>query len=724
MRKDVDVKNVLERLKHKKECNVSNTRIFNKRSKDIDLAYNLLDTGKLVSEGECVAITDIETLRHYKDRVLTLREYVLDMETTGLDIYNDIIVGMCIYVDGLKSAYIPINHTDINNVRYENQLTEEQVKEEWREVFESADVSHILHNAKYDYKCVLWNWGIAIENVYFDTLIGSFLLNENEPHGLKPLYNKYILKGKGDDLDFGDYFGDTPFNYIPISVATVYGANDGIKTYKLYQFQRQYITKTHNREDFRKIADVMFNIEMPLIPLLADIELRGVEIRVDYANKLAEEMRKELEDIKKSLDRDVESCKEDIIKMAEKGKDLFFECSDEPISKSKEKYVNAQKLIQLMGADMQLNYSSPQQIQIFLYDILGMKNGSRKKPRGTGKDEIGLLLEKYPKVTFLQNFLNYKKLMKLLTTYVEKLPNIIEPKTNAVHTQFNQLGAKTGRFSSSDTISKLNLQNIPSREKRIRKIFKAREGYYFVGGDFSQIEPRTLASLSGDETMQNAYKENKDLYSIMASDVYGVPVDECKEFRADGTVNDEGKARRTSMKSVLLGIMYERGAKSIAEQLGKTDVWAERLIEDFNKAYPKIKEFATKVIYQAENLGYVNTLFGRKRRLADMQLPKDDFKYKEAHRQCLNAVIQGTAGDIMKLAMINLWRDEEARKIGVKMCMTIHDELICEVPKENVKAGKECIARVMKETGQKALGLPMKCDLEVTEVWYGDSIEI
>lgn len=519
--------NLSERLNHKKECKTDTTRVYNSRTKEVDMAYALLESGKLKPVGKCISITSMEDLLYYKERIIREGEYVLDMETTGLDIFNDIIVGMCIYVKDLPSVYIPINHTDINNNRIEGQLTEDEVREAWREVFLNPNIRHILHNAKYDYKVIKWNWGIEISNVYFDTLIGSFLLNEEEPHGLKPLYNKYILKGQGDSLDFGDYFGNTPFNYIPIEVATIYGANDGIKTYELYQFQRQYITRTHAREDMRKIADVMFNIEMPLIPLLADIEIRGVEIREDYANELGLKMRAELNEVIEALDKDIESIRDEINKHPD--------------------------LVRLMSNNGgKLNYGSPGQLQMLFYDVLKLTSGDRKNPRGTGEDILKKLKAKYG-IPFIDNLLKYREINKLLTTYVEKLPKILEPKTGAVHTQFNQLGAKTGRFSSSDKVSKLNLQNIPSHNKDIRKIFKAREGYYFVGGDFSQIEPRTLASLSGDEKMKQAYIEGQDLYSLMASEIYGVPVDECKEFRADGTVNPEGKERRTSVKSILLG---------------------------------------------------------------------------------------------------------------------------------------------------------------------------
>lgn len=697
LNRDNKMINLSDRLNHKKQCSTETKRVFNAREREINLAYDLINSGRLHGVGKCVAITTIEELEKYKKKVLEVGEYVLDMETTGLDIFNDIIVGMCIYVEGLDSAYIPINHTDIHNVRVDNQLTENQVVEVWREIFENQEVKHLFHNGKYDYKVIWWNWDIRIANVYFDTLIGSFLLNETEPHGLKPLYNKYILNGQGDSSDFGDYFGDTPFNYIPIEVATIYGANDGIKTYQLYKFQTQFLRPDHEREDMRKLYNVLMDIEMPLIPMLADIELRGVEIREEYANELAKEMRAELDEIIKEMDKDIEG----IMDKIQENEDL----------------------VRLMKKSGKINYSSPSQLQILFYDVLGLKSGDRKNPRGTGEPQLERLKEKYG-LPFINNLLRYRGLNKLLTTYVEKIPSVLEPKTGAVHTQFNQLGAKTGRFSSGDKISKLNLQNIPSKEKRIRKIFKAREGYYLVGGDFSQIEPRTLASLSGDEKMKQAYIDGKDLYSIMASEIYGVPVEECKEFRPDGTVNPDGKDRRTSVKSILLGIMYGRGTKSIAEQIGKSEAEAEKIVDNFFRGFPVIKEYQQGVIYRAEKTGYVSTLFGRKRRLPDMKLPRDDYKYQQAYRQTINSVIQGTAGDLMKLAMKNIYYNERIQELGIKILMTIHDELICEVPKEHVKEGAELISTLMKEVGEKALGLPMKCDMEVSNYWYGENVEI
>lgn len=705
-RDDVSMEDISSRLAHKKVCNVSLKRNKNKLEAGLNIIMELVKSGRLHDEGECETITDPERLKAYMERCKENGEYVLDVESTGLDIFNDILVGICLYTPGEKNVYVPFNHTDLQNVRLPGQMTEEEVKSIMLPYLVDPDIRHINQNIKFDNKMIKWNWGEGIKNIYWDTMIAGFILNENEVHGLKPMYNKYILKGKGSDEDFGDLFGDIPFNYVPIDIATVYGANDGIKTYKLYEFQKQFINPDNKREDFRKFSVLFHEVEMPLIEICSEIELRGVEIREDYAAELSKEFNAEMVEVEAKCDAYVEGFRSFII--------------------------GHNNLMRLTKGTCKINYNSPQQVAALFYDIFKLKSVSRKEPRGTGDKIIQKLIFQARKkntkkslefVEFLKNYQRFKELGKLLGTYVDKIPAVKEPKTNAVHTTFNQYGAKTGRFSSSDTISKINLQNIPSHEKRIRKIFRAREGYKLVGGDFSQIEPRVLAFCSGDEAMINAYRESRDLYAIMGSKVYGLPYEDCREFYPDGTVNPEGKERRSTMKSVLLGIMYERGAAAIGEQFGKSSEWAQKLIDDFYRSFPVIAEYRLKVEKFAEENGYVSTIMGRKRRLPDMMLcDPDNYKYAEAHRQSLNSVIQGSSADIMKMSMIALYRDPLYEKLGCKMLITVHDELIMEVPEENVKAGAELLVRTMKAVGQSLIDLPMSVDAEVSEVWYGEDL--
>ena len=705
-REEVGMDDISKRLVHNKVCNVTVKRNKNKLENALAVIQELVKSGRLHAEGEVETIRTPERLKEYMDHCKQSGEYVLDVETTGLDIYNDILVGICLYTPGETSAYVPFNHTDLQNVRVADQMSEEQVRDIMLLYLQDQELRCINHNIKFDNKKLAWDWKQIIVNIYWDTLIAGYVLNENEPHGLKPLYNKYILHGKGSSEDYGDLFEGIPFNYVPIDVATVYGANDGFKTYALYKFQAQYLRENHPREDFRKMYYVFREVEMPLIPLCTDMEMRGVEIREDFAKELSEDFNKEMVEVEAKCDAYVEQFKQYIL--------------------------DHNNLMRLTKGTCKINYSSPQQVAALFYDIFKLRSVSRKEPRGTGDKIIQKFLSTAKKkdtkksrefAEFLENYQRFKEIKKLLGTYVDKIPQVKEPKINAVYTTYNQYGAKTGRFSSSDTVSKINLQNIPSKEKRIRKIFKARDGYKLVGGDFSQIEPRVLAFLSGDESMINAYKEGKDLYAIMGSQVYQLPYEDCREFYPDGTVNAEGKHRRTTMKSVLLGIMYERGATAIGEQFNKSAEWAQQLIDNFYKSFPKINQYRLKIENMAETYGYVTTITGRKRRLPDMQLEdKDDYRYQEAHRQSLNSVIQGSSADIMKLSMIAIYNDPRYKALDCHMIITVHDELIMEVPEEHIKEGAELLVGTMKRVGHSLIDLPMSVDAEVNDYWYGENL--
>lgn len=705
-REEVGMDDISKRLVHNKVCNVTVKRNKNKLENALAVIQELVKSGRLHAEGEVETIRTPERLKEYMDHSKQSGEYVLDVETTGLDIYNDILVGICLYTPGETSAYVPFNHTDLQNVRVADQMSEEQVRDIMIPYLQDQELRCINHNIKFDNKKLAWDWKQIIVNIYWDTLIAGYVLNENEPHGLKPLYNKYILHGKGSSEDYGDLFEGIPFNYVPIEVATVYGANDGFKTYALYKFQAQYLREDHPREDFRKMYYVFREVEMPLIPLCTDMEMRGVEIREDFAKELSEDFNKEMVEVEAKCDAYVEQFKQYIL--------------------------DHNNLMRLTKGTCKINYSSPQQVAALFYDIFKLRSVSRKEPRGIGDKIIQKFLSTAKKkdtkksrefAEFLENYQRFKEIKKLLGTYVDKIPQVKEPKINAVYTTYNQYGAKTGRFSSSDTVSKINLQNIPSKEKRIRKIFKARDGYKLVGGDFSQIEPRVLAFLSGDESMINAYKEGKDLYAIMGSQVYQLPYEDCREFYPDGTVNAEGKHRRTTMKSVLLGIMYERGATAIGEQFNKSAEWAQQLIDNFYKSFPKINQYRLKIENMAETYGYVTTITGRKRRLPDMQLEdKDDYRYQEAHRQSLNSVIQGSSADIMKLSMIAIYNDPRYKALDCHMIITVHDELIMEVPEDHIKEGAELLVGTMKRVGHSLIDLPMSVDAEVNDYWYGENL--
>lgn len=691
-RDQTSLSDIAARLATKKECQVGTTRVRNKIALAIEKAWEMLRRGDLKPEGELETITTAERLQEYMDAIKREGEYVLDLETTGLDVFNDIIVGVCLYTKGHPSAYVPINHTDMANNRLPNQLDEQTVVRIMKPVVTDKKVRTLTHNGKFDGKMHFLNWGVKIANFWWDSLHGAHVLDENEPHGLKYLYNKYVAKGKGNDFDYGDYFDGIPFNYIPIEIATIYGANDGYKTYAVVEFQRQFLNPDHVREDFRKLYHVFRNIEMPLIPVLINIETRGIQIRPEYAKELEGEMQTDLDRIEWEMDGILEEIKEAILKN--------------------------EMLNRLTRGTGKINFNAPAQLAALFYDVLKLPAPERKKPRGTGRKQVVALQAKVKNETVLQFFellLEYKTLAKLLSGFVIALPNKVEPRTSAIHTEFNQSGTVTSRFSSTNP----NLQNIPAREKRIRKMFRAREGYKLIGSDFSQIEPRVLSFITmnmfqGME-MWDAYMNGEDLYAMMASKIYNVPAEECVE-----AFGAEGKLRRDSVKSVLLGIMYSRSSADIAAQFGKPAKWGDWVVDQFKTAFPKVELVRKYYIHHAETHGYVTTIDGRKRRLPDMKKSNKSYEYAVAFRQVLNSVIQGSAGDILKKAMILIGTNERLQELDAHMLLTVHDELILECPEANVREAGFLMADLMKQAGQETLGnLFMKCDLECTDVWYG-----
>ena len=690
----------------RKEFQTHTTRLKNAYTKVIDNAREVIH-----SEEKGILITSQISLEEYINQCIKDGEYVLDIETTGLDPFNDLIVGVCLYSPSQEPAYIPMLHTNIDNTLMEGQLEVAVVKQHITRLMES-NALWINHNIKFDAKFLMYRWNIKPNNMYWDTLIGAFVLNENEPtHGLKPLYAKYISKSK-DKQSYKDLFEKTPFNYIPLDLAEVYGANDGTKTYALYQFQKKYLNPNHERTDFRSLYNVFRKVEMALLPVLCDMELKGVEIDTQFA--------KELEVKYEQIALEQEQYLYDVIytRFANKVR------NHAELQALIEKQAKNKKLKGTKYQDL-INFNSSPQLKYLFFDILGFPKLYRRDPMSCGKEQQQLWLDS-DKVSkgqkeFLQAFMEWRKTVKLLTSFIVKIPEAREVKTNAVHTNFNQLGAKTGRFSSSHPVHKINLQQIPSRNKDIRKIFRARPGHVFIGSDFSAIEPRILATVSQDPTMLKTFNDGIDIYASMASLIFNVPYEQCLEFHPEtGEEQPEGKDRRTQTKSVLLGIMYSRGAKAIAEQFGKDAKWGQALIDNFYKSFPSIKEIITKSMYQAEKLGYVCTITGRKRRLPNMRLDKENYLYQEASRQCLNARIQGSSADVMKLAMVNLHNHPRFKELEGSILMTIHDEMVIECRDEVAVEMAELLPEVMKDTAMKLLGTKQKCDVEVSRVWSGD----
>lgn len=718
-------------------------------------------------------------IREYIDCAITNGIIAVDTETNGLDRIDGKIAGVCLYTPGQKGVYIPVRHESfMTGIELKTNISPEFMHEQF-ERMNKSNIKYVLHNAKFDMHILWWMLGIKIIP-YWDTQIGSQLLNENEPHKLKVLYKKYVDNADENSkvASFNSLFKGIEFNKVPPDVAYMYASFDPIMTYELYQFQYNFIDingKYCKEKGLERVAEVFRNIEMPLIQVVFEMECTGVKIDTDLADKLKAQYTKHKDAAEEKFNLEIEKLNDKFDKLMIKNPAAYNKLFKDGIRK--------------------VSISSPTQLAILFYDVLEFESPDKKSPRGTG--EVILKSFNHPLV---DSILEYRSMSKLLSTYIEAIPQHIAKRDNRLHANFNQYGAKTGRFSSSDP----NLQNIPSQKTTlsdgtvidaghdIRQMFIAGDGMVIVGGDFSQQEPRCLAHMSDDPHMLQAYLEGKDLYATIASKIYKMPYDECKEFRADGTVNPDGKARRTSVKPVLLGLMYGRGVPSIAEQMKISTQEAQKIIDDFYAEFPKVKEFVDFAQTFARDYGFVETAWGRKRRLSDMQLPpieikpciksysdnfdpfafdatesipQDDYvpdevyrKYytllnrargrqqqqkvkelaeqegytikdnrgfiEDAKRQCVNSIIQGSAADMTKLTMIKIFNDEELNKLGYKLIIPVHDEVLGICPRENAKAVRDRLEYIMVHIVDGKFKIPMKCDIEVTERWYGEGIEL
>nr|DAD71441.1 MAG TPA: DNA polymerase [Siphoviridae sp. ctsf32] len=707
-------------------------------------------------------ITSKDELSQYIDEAIRNGIIAIDTETNNsLEPLTCLLMGACIYTPGQLSAYIPVHHTQPDtDILIENQLTESDIKEQFERL---SNTKILMHNGKFDYEVIKCTCNCVL-NIYWDTEIAARILDENELAGLKKQYILHIDSTQ-EKYDIEHLFQGIPYAYVKPEIFALYAATDAYITYRLYEWQKDQFNKPGNE----KLFDLFMNVEMPIVPVCAEMELYGIEIDKEYAKRLSNKYHKKVDEVNAKIDAELSKYSDKISAWRLTKEANYKERNSKP-NKTGEFTYKKSKNEQLENPP-QLN--SPTQLAILLYDILGTPAQDKKSPRGTGEE----ILQKI-NLPICDLVLEKRGLEKLIGTYIDKIPECVNSKDNRLHAHFNQLGAGTGRFSSSNP----NLQNIPSHVKEIRLMFRASDGDVFVGADFSQQEPRLLSAYSNDDTMIDAYKQNKDLYATIAAGVYKNDYWDNMEHRQDGTPNPEGKKRRSNCKSLLLGIMYGRGAPSIAEQIHSTVEEAQQIINDFYKQFPKVKEWTEKTEKDAKVTGYVEDLWGRRRRLPDILLPKytvkstkastefnpilytlgkvnnssaalvESYKKKlskvksrndyqkiqqeaerdgiyivdngafisQAERQCVNARIQGGAASMTKVCMRKVFDDEELNRLGAKLVLQIHDEVIVECPKQNAEAVMSRLTYVMKTSVADKVQVPFKCDGYIVNCWYED----
>lgn len=553
-------------------------------------------------DSKAILIRTKEQLHDYVTNCIEAGYAGIDTETTGLDRQNDWIVGASLYYPGGVECYIPMKHlVPIFESPYKGQLSYEEVSEEFKRM-ENSSIRLIFANADYDLAMIYKDLKVDFcDRFYYDVILAWRCLKENELHNdLKFLYNKYVLKGKGDPKRFSDFFSVKLFPFSDPEIAKLYAANDAKITYDLFKWQLPYVTESHpkcKKAHLEAISRLIWDLEMPMVKVCQNMHRTGMYIDKNVANALKKRYR------------------EDYNKEMKKLQDMVQEIIDN----STVSYSGKRPFTR--GSDF--NPGSPPQVKYLVYDLLQVPKGNSS---GTGKEVLNEI-----NLPVTNQILKVRSLSVLINTFVDKLPNSVA-RDGRIHGQFKQIGADTGRMSSAEP----NLQNIPSHAVDIRHMFRATPGYVMLGSDFSQQEPKLTAFVGDIKEMCEGFAHGKDAYALIASVSFNMPYEKCLEFHPDThEYQPDGKARRSEAKSILLGVLYGRSIPSIADQLyGKRDDMtdeqkqkaAQKVFDAVMNAFPGLRNLMINTQNHASQYGYTETILGRRRHLPDMQLPEFEFK--------------------------------------------------------------------------------------------------
>lgn len=574
--------------------------------------------------------------------------FAFDTETTSLDYMEARVVGVSFAIEPGKAAYVPFGHDYLGAPV---QLTEAVVLGKLKPLLEDPARLKVGQNLKYD-RNVLLNHGIELQGIAYDTMLESYVLNSTASrHDMDSLARRYL---NVETISFEDIAGkgvkQLTFNQIELEQAAPYAAEDADITLRLHQALWGKLAAEPG------LAKVFSEIELPLLPVLARMERLGTTIEPKLLHQQSQEIEVRLAELEKQ----------------------------------------AHEL-----AGQEFNLSSPKQLGEILFTKLGLPI-IKKTPKGapsTAEEVLAELAETYELPRLL---MEHRGLAKLKSTYTDKLPLMIKPQTGRVHTSYHQAVAATGRLSSTDP----NLQNIPVRNeqgRRIRQAFIPCTGYKLVAADYSQIELRIMAHLSGDKGLLTAFAEGKDIHKATAAEVFGVEL--------DAVTSD----MRRSAKAINFGLIYGMSAFGLAKQLGIGRAEAQKYMDLYFERYPGVLEYMERTRQQAEAQGYVETLFGRRLYLPDIKSRNAGLR-KAAERAAINAPMQGTAADIIKRAMINV--DDWIRGIedeSIRMLMQVHDELVFEIREEKLE---EYIAIIKEKMSAAAeLHVPLVVEAGTGDNW-------
>ncbi len=596
-----------------------------------------------IPEGDYVVIDSESAFDELLSRISSAKTLVFDLETTSINAMSAQLVGISLATSPGEASYIPVGHVGWGTVK---QLPLEQVIERMKPVFEDNDLDKIAHNGKYDIT-VLNEYGVRVNNLAFDTMIAAYLLSE-QSLGLKALsFSRLGIEMTPIDELIGSGKNQLSMSQVEIAKVADYACADADITLRLSELFGPELQKM----DLWKLFT---EVEMPLVPVLIDMERSGVGLDTDLLREMSRNLGEQLLKLEAEIYKD---------------------------------------------AGHQFNINSPKQLGSVLFEELGLPAGQKKK---SGYSTAAPILEglrgAHP---IIESILDFRQLSKLKSTYIDALPGMINPKTGRLHTSFNQTRTTTGRLSSSDP----NLQNIPVRGelgKQVRQAFIAPSGSGLLSGDYSQIDLRSLAHLSRDANLVQAFKDDEDIHSATASRLYGV---DSSKVTTD---------MRNFAKTVNFGVIYGMSDYGLEQATGLSREESTKFIADYFEKYPGIKEYLELTKQQAREKGYVQTLLGRRRSIPEINSANRQVR-EAAERMAINMPVQGTSADIIKVAMVKLHEEMKKRHLESKMLLQVHDELLFEVPEgESGEMGK-IVPEIM--SGALELSIPLKVDINSGKNW-------
>jgi len=575
--------------------------------------------------------------------LLQQNEVCFDTETTNIDANLAELVGMSFSFAKGQAFYVPFPDSKEQATEFINLL---------RPFFENDQIVKIGQNLKYDIK-VLKNYNLEVKGFLFDTMIAHYLINPDMRHNMDVLAETYLqYQPKSiEDLIGKKGKGQKSMRDVSLEDIKEYAAEDADITYQLKEVFVPKLEQSKTRELFDKI-------ESPLVSVLADMEAEGIRLDVDYLKNLSTELQQESQKLQAKI----------------------FEVAEE-----------------------EFNLASPKQLGVILFDKLKIGSGKIKKTK-TGQYATGeeVLSELAKENEIVRDILEWRQIVKLQNTYVDALPLQINPKTGRVHTDYMQAVAATGRLSSNNP----NLQNIPIRTERgqkVRKAFVARdENHVLVSADYSQIELRIIAALSGEPTMIKSFQDNLDIHKATAAKVFNVGL------------NEVTREQRSNAKTVNFGIIYGVSAFGLSQQTTLTRAESKELIDTYYATYPRLRDYIDDQISFARENGYVQTVLGRRRYLKDIN-SQNAVVRGAAERNAVNAPIQGSAADIIKIAMINIHNRLQKEQLQTKMLLQVHDELVFDVPKTEIDIVKPIIKQEMEQAFK--LVVPLEVEVGQGENW-------